>query len=472
MATIHDYESLPADLKVAEREAVSGGEARTIALETARLVLRELFGPPEGRRFAVRYWDATLERGSSEAAPGFTLVLRHPGALRRMFYPPSELRLAEAYLRDDYDIEGNVEAAVGFLATLASRFRSPWRHIRLFAQLRALPDNSAPYSRPHHLGAPRIAGRRHTRARDAAAVRAHYDLSNAFYQLWLDERMVYSCAYFPTGAEDLATAQAAKLDYLCRKLRLQPGERLLDIGCGWGGLVLHAAQYYGVQAMGITLSEAQAELARSRIDAAGLSGRCRVELRDYRDLPTREAFDKVVSVGMVEHVGRANLSSYFAQAHRLTRPGGLFLNHGIVLAAPLATGPGAWLAQTLWQEGAFIQRYVFPDGELELPATMVAAAELAGWETRDLESLREHYALTLRHWVQRLEAQREAVCQLVGEQRYRVWRLYMAASAHAFASGQIGIVQMLLSKSDGTGRAALPLIRADLYERPYEEGSP
>jgi cyclopropane-fatty-acyl-phospholipid synthase len=466
MTTIRDHKRHAVDLIPVEREPDAARGARTTSLHTARLVLRELFGPPEGRTFAVRYWDDTIERGSSGPAPDFTLVLRHPGALRHMFYPPSELRLAEAYLRDDYDIEGNIEAAVGLLATLARRFRSLWRNIRLFAQLRALPDHEAPRSMLHHLDAPGIAGRRHTRARDAAAVSAHYNLSNAFYQLWLDERLVYSCAYFPTGAEDLATAQAAKLDYLCRKLRLQPGERLLDIGCGWGGLVLHAAQHYGVQAVGITLSEPQAELARSRIDAAGLSGCCRVELRDYRDLSAWETFDKVVSVGMVEHVGRANLPTYFAQAHRWTRPGGLLLNHGIVLATPLATGPSAWLARAFWQERAFIQRYVFPDSELELPATMIAAAELAGWETRDLESLREHYALTLRHWVRRLEAQREAACQLVGEQRYRIWRLYMAASAHAFASGQIGIVQMLLSKPDGTGRAALPLSRADLYERP------
>jgi cyclopropane-fatty-acyl-phospholipid synthase len=360
-----------ADLRL--QEAGTTEVDRATPLHSTRRILCELFGPPEARGFAVRYWDGSGDQRGAGAAPAFTLVLRHPGALRRMLYPPSELGLAEAYLHDDYDLEGDVEAAVGLLAELAGYFRSPLRSVRLLAQLQMLPNCPAPHVKFHNTSAPCMVGPRHSRVRDAAAVRAHYNLSNDFYQLWLDQRMVYSCAYFPTGAEDLAAAQVAKLDYLCRKLRLQPGERLLDIGCGWGGLVLHAAQHYGAHALGITLSEAQASFARAQVRAAGLEDRCRIELRDYRDLSAGARFDKVVSVGMVEHVGKAKLPAYFAQAYRLTRPGGLFLNHGIVLGAPVAGGLSAWIARTFWREGTFIQRYVFPDGELVLPATMVAA---------------------------------------------------------------------------------------------------
>jgi cyclopropane-fatty-acyl-phospholipid synthase len=290
-------------------------------------------------------------------------------------------------------------------------------------------------------------------------------MGNEFYSLWLDRGLVYSCAYFPTGDEDIDAAQTAKLDHLCRKLRLAPGERLLDIGCGWGALVRHAAAHYGVDALGITLSERQAQLANERIRADGLESHCRVEVRDYRDLPADATFDKVVSVGMFEHVGRSQLPRYFREAARLTRPGGLFLNHGIVRSREGESGSKLPrpLRRILWREGQFISRYVFPDGELVPLHVAVADAEHAGLETRDVETLREHYALTLRHWVQRLERARSTVESLVGEQAYRVWRLYMAASAHAFASGRISLAQILLAKPDAEGRAHVPRTRADLY---------
>ncbi|MFQ3661130.1 MAG: cyclopropane-fatty-acyl-phospholipid synthase family protein [Chloroflexaceae bacterium] len=445
-------------------------QATTNAVDLSRKILLDLFGPPERRAFAVVFWDGSREQPGHQA-PEFTLVLRRPDALRRMLVPPSELTLAEAYLRGDIEIEGDPGAASGVADTLGALLAAPGRLARVALRLQALPhtDGSpvpADGGRFYH------AGLRHSLERDRAAVRHHYDLGNDFYALWLDRRMVYSCAYFPTGGETLDEAQEAKLELICRKLRLRPGERLLDIGCGWGGLICYAAERYGVEALGITLSQAQAELARERIAAAGLSGRCRVEICDYRELPPAAVFDKVVSVGMVEHVGRTQMPTYFEAAFRHTRPGGLFLNHGIVLAAPPPRGALSRLGARLWGQGAFIQRYIFPDGELLPAGEMLSYAEEQGFEPRDLESLREHYALTLDHWRRRLEERRNEAVALVGEQVYRAWRLYLAGSAWRFRVGQIGIVQMLFARQTARGRVELPSTRADLYaERPLERSA-
>lgn len=438
----------------------SGGDPRG-TLDRARAVLAGLFGPAERRGFAVRFWDGTLDLPSG-ADPGFTLVLPAPWALRRMLLPPSELRLAEAFARGDFEIEGDLEAAAAAAQALRDRLARPGAIARLVPRLLALPAGPrarAPARR--RLGAGRFAPR-HSRRRDRAAVRSHYDVGNDFYALWLDRRMVYSCAYFPAQDADLDAAQEAKLDHLCRKLRLAPGERLLDIGCGWGGLVMHAAARYGARAVGVTLSAAQAQLAERRIAAAGLADRCAVEVRDYRELPDAPPFDKIVSVGMYEHVGRRELPRYFAKVYRLLRPGGLFVNHGIV-AAPEPRGLGPALRRALWRKGRFIDRYVFPDGELVPVATAIGAAEAAGFETRDVESLREHYALTLRHWRRRLEASEAESVRLVGDETHRVWRLFLAGSAQAFASGRLGLAQIVFAKPDAAGRVSLPLTRADLY---------
>jgi cyclopropane-fatty-acyl-phospholipid synthase len=447
------------------------------ALQAAHMILEDLFGPPAQRDFTVRLWDGSVEPPGVQ--PRFTLVLRRPGSLRRMLLPPSELTLVEAYLRDDFDVEGDLEAACGWAEIIAQRLSSPGVLVRVARRLLALPADdvrpslrgaavhpSVQDARADGRAAPDLQGELHSERRDAAAVRFHYDLSNDFYALWLDRRMVYSCAYFPTGAEDLDTAQERKLEHLCRKLRLRPGERLLDIGCGWGGLVLHAAQRYGVEVLGITLSQPQAHLARERIAAAGLSDRCRVDVRDYRDLPPDAPFDKVVSVGMFEHVGRKRLATYFAQAFRLTRPGGLFLNHGIVAlpAVGSAWGLESPALRLLWREGAFFHTYVFPDGELVSLGEAVSSAEAAGFETRDVEGLREHYARTLRHWVERLEARHADAARLVGEPTYRVWRLYMSNSARGFATGRLGLVQALFSKPGPGGTCELPPTRSDLYQ--------
>jgi cyclopropane-fatty-acyl-phospholipid synthase len=444
------------------RESPPQNDAR--ALAPARAVLDDIFGPVASRRFAVRFWEGTVDEPAEE--PRFTIVLESPGALRGMLLPPTELSLTESYIFGDVDLEGDIEAAADLGDIAASRLTSPRALLRLARHVLALPrDEKGDREDQNGLGSPQLSGRRHSRRRDRDAVRYHYNVGNAFYALWLDAQMVYSCAYFAHGDDDLDRAQESKLDLICRKLRLRPGERLLDIGCGWGGLIMHAARRYGVIALGITLSEAQAELARERISAAGLSDRCRVELCDYRQLDRHAQFDKIASVGMVEHVGRKRLDAYFAAAYGALRPGGLFLNHGIVSIA--GSRPEAFVSRAagrLWQRNKFIDRYVFPDGELLPSAFVVASAERSGFELRDVESLREHYLLTLRQWVRRLESRHDEAARLVGEPTYRVWRLYMSASAFGFRTGRIGIIQSLLAKPREDGSAELPRTRADLYE--------
>ncbi len=435
----------------------------TVPSDTARAVLAELFGPPAEREFLVHYWDGTSEEPGIDAPVAFSIRLDRPGALRRMLLPPSELALGEAYLRGDFDVDGSLEAATGLADRISARLRSPARIARLVPLLRALPRDDVDHAEHDAGRTGRRLGRRHTRGRDWTAVRSHYDVGNDFYALWLDSRMVYSCGYFATRVTSLDDAQLAKIDHICRKLRLQPGERLLDIGCGWGGLVIHAAERYGVDATGITLSEPQAALANERIAAAGLGDRCRVEVRDYRELPAGMTFDKVASVGMVEHVGRARLDRYFDEVYRLLRPGGLFLNHGIVERPAAVDGLLALPQRLLWRPRAFLDRYVFPDGELVRIDEIIAHAEGAGLETRDVESLREHYAMTLRHWVRRLEGRHEEAVALVGEPTYRVWRLYMSGAAHGFANGRLSLMQTLLGKPRQDGSLDIPFTRADIY---------
>jgi cyclopropane-fatty-acyl-phospholipid synthase len=421
---------------------------RDQAVQNSLDFLEALLGHYHLCDFAVRLWDGSTWNASPRQQPRCTLVLQHEGALRRMFWPPNQLTLGEAYINGHFDIEGDFSTAFT-LADCLSNLRWGWRErLRFGRYLLRLPDIS--HGQPAAAGRPR--GRRHSLRRDAQAISYHYDVSADFYRLWLDKRMIYSCAYFSRTDEDVDTAQERKLDYICRKLRLKAGERLLDIGCGWGGLVLHAARHYGVEAHGITLSRSQAEIATERIRQAGLGDSCHVEVLDYREIDEPYGFDKLVSVGMFEHVGEERLPTYFAQAWRLLRPGGVFLNHGIAssLANPLPGGP------------SFIDRYVFPDFAL-LPVTdTLRMAEMTGFEVRDLESLREHYALTLDKWVQRLQRNREEACRLTDEVTYRIWRLYMAGCSHAFKLGQLNIYQALLSKPE-EGRNKLPLTRADWY---------
>jgi cyclopropane-fatty-acyl-phospholipid synthase len=429
---------------------IAEGLRSTRPAEVTLALLVDLLGGYWPRDFGVRLWDGSRWEPEPGQPERFTLVLRHPGALRRMFLPPSELALAEAYIYGDYDLEGDLEAVFPLADhLLVERLASLGRRIGYARRLLRLPPDGRPGLQE---AAVELSGRRHSLARDRQAVRYHYDRSNEFFAVFLDRDLVYSCAFFVSDDDDLETAQRRKLDYVCRKLRLQPGERLLDIGCGWGALIRHAVRHYGVQAVGITLSERQAELARDRVRATELAGRCRVELCDYRELSDWEGFDKLVSIGMVEHVAEDVLSAYFRQAWRLLRPGGVFLNHGISRPANQPPRRGS----------SFLQKYVFPDGELVPIGTMLQFGDEAGFEVRDVESLREHYVLTLRHWLRRLEAGHHAAVEAADEVSYRVWRLYMSGSVHGFRTGRVNVHQTLFVKPD-QGQSGLPLTRADWY---------
>jgi cyclopropane-fatty-acyl-phospholipid synthase len=397
----------------------------------ARLRERLAEAPPALR---IAFWDG--EVFDFAAPPRVTLRIRSR-RLGRWFLTGNMGRLAEAYAAGDIEVEGPLSEVVAIGIELAERLgRAP--ALRPLAALMRL--------RP----------RRHSKRRDAAAIAYHYDVSNAFYRLWLDRRMIYSCAYFRTGEEDLDTAQAQKLDHICRKLRLESGERLLDIGCGWGGLLLWAAEHYGISGLGVTLSERQFEYASEQVAAASLSDRIEIRLQDYRDLAGEMPFDKIVSVGMYEHVGLANLPAYFAVIAGLLRPAGLALNHGIAMTDPQGRPQGP-------PGGEFIDRLVFPGGELPHISRVLYEVAAAGLEILDMEDLRPHYPPTLRHWASRLEASREAAIAAAGVERWRIWRMYMAGMACAFERGWLTVCQTLAQKPLPSGPAPRPWTREYQY---------
>ena len=346
---------------------------------------------------------------------------------------PAMGRLARAYVRNDVDFSGSARRVL----SIAERMVGDIAHGRDGARGRILSFV-------------------HKRRGDQRNISYHYDVSNAFYRMWLDARMVYSCAYFRTPDDSLDDAQAQKLDHICRKLRLAKGERFLDIGCGWGALIFWAAENYGVRATGITLSRNQCEHVRAQIAARGLADRVRVELLDYADLPDEEAFDKIASVGMFEHVGPRNYGRYFGKIRRILAPGGFVLNHGITHNGLSRRSLGSGI-------GEFVEEYVFPGGALAHVSRVVEGLAAQGLEVVDAEALREHYAKTLWHWVDRLEANAAAARAEVGEERFRVWRIYMAGSAHAFDRGWLSLWQLLAGKPLADGRLPHPLTREYMY---------
>lgn len=426
------------------------------ALHPALSVLDELLGHCPEHDFQIRLWDGTTW-GQTDS-PKFTLVVKSPEAMRRLFLANNEFSLGESFVAGEFDVEGDIEAAFALGDYLLSKkdglgFITSWS-LGAFDKLSSQATRGS-----NELPSTELSGAVHSKQRDRAAIRYHYDLVPEFFALWLDPYMIYSSAYFSDDS-DLDRAQDRKLDYLCKKLRLQAGDHLLDIGCGWGGLLVYAARHFSVDALGITLSVRQAETARARIRDAGLEKHCRVEVCDYRELELSQQFDKIVSIGMFEHVGKALLSEYFGRAWHLLRPGGVFLNSGIA-AVPSRVHKGP----------SFVDRYVFPDGELVSLGTSITAAETAGFEVRDVEGLREHYAMTLREWVRRLENRAAEATRLTDEVTYRIWRLYMAGSAYQFNLGDLNLYQLLMAKPLH-GNAGIPLTRADWYSEAAKTRDP
>ena len=370
----------------------------------------------------IRLWNGT--EADLGVDPVVTLTLPTVTALRHLLDPSLD-NLGQAYVEGEIQVEGRLTDIVQAAARLAAHdSQRKRRGVRMI---------------------------RHTRKIDAEAIAYHYDVSNEFYGLWLDRNMVYSCGYFRSRDDSLDTAQMQKIDHILTKLRVQPGDRLLDIGCGWGALVMRAAEKYGAKALGITLSRNQYELAQERIAAAGLTDRCEVRIEDYRDVVGK--FDRISSVGMFEHVGLKNLRGYFTKVRELLADNGTVLNHGI-------TSTASDSSESPFGGGDFIERYVFPHGELPHIGLVLKDMCAAGLEPVDVENLRPHYVLTLTHWVERFEAGEDQLRQIVGEKRWRIWRVYLAGCAHGFAHNWISIHQILAVKA---GVGALPLTGDYIY---------
>jgi cyclopropane-fatty-acyl-phospholipid synthase len=364
-----------------------------------------------------------------QRTPEVTVKVPHASALSYLL-TPSLINLGKAYVEGKIDVEGRVNEIISVASALAKQTLKPEgkfaRVVRTF---------------------------QHTRKRDEEAIRYHYDVSNDFYSTWLDENMVYSCAYFENGDEDLTTAQLKKIDHILTKIQLQPGQTLLDIGCGWGALVMRAAQKYGARCVGITLSKNQFALANERIARAGLSDRIEIRLEDYRDVAG--TYDRITSVGMFEHVGAKNLPMYFSRMHSLLRDGGIAMNHGITTSDP-DNGESAYGG------GEFIGQYVFPHGELVHIGCVLKAMQEGGLEALDVENLRRHYAKTCGMWADNFEAQSSRIKSLVDDKHYRIWRVYLAGCAYAFKQDWVSLYQVVCTKA-GRDVATLPWSRRYMY---------
>jgi cyclopropane-fatty-acyl-phospholipid synthase len=409
--------------------------------------LRELEHALLDRPFAVRLWDGTTLPATNAGGP--TFEVRSPDAFAHVLLSPGQLGLGRAYVSGVLTVD-DLDAAL----ELIDRWKPPELDRREQARLALAAARAFGVRRPPYVPSAelRLRGRRHTVERDAQAVRHHYDVSNEFFALFLDESMTYSCAIFSRGAQTLEEAQREKLELVCQKLALEDGQRVLDVGCGWGSFAIHAAENHGVSVVGITLSEPQAELARQRVAERGLADRIEIRVQDYR-LVDDGPFDAVGSIGMVEHVGASQIDVYARQLARLVRPGGHVLNHGI---ARLRMGDP--------EAGPFTQRYVFPDGAPLHLSRIQLALERAGLETHHVEGFREDYAETLRHWARRFDDHLDEATRLGGPERTRVWRLYLRAARRGFETGFTSVYQVRCSRPTPPRRRAAPTLQTSRQE--------
>jgi len=420
-------------------------------VELSRSVLEVFLRRYGPRDFAVRFSNGEEWPADDGQACRFTLVMKHPGSIRAMFWPPSPVTTGKAYLYDDYDVEGDMLAFLEFCNYLYKmpKTLSVGEKLRTAYLLLKLPNKRAAEQGRQSV---QLAGKKHSVERDKDAVCYHYNFPSECFEMMIGPTMAYTSGLFEDENEDLETSQIRKFDLLCRKMRLKPGDKLLDIGCGWGGLLIHAAKNYGAQALGITISEKQIAWAEERIAEAGVADRCRVELRDYRDLPLRPTFDKIVIVEVLEHIGVAQFPDCFSRCFKMLQPQGSLMLQQITLSGDRDTTAAP----------EFNQQYVFPDGELAPVSTSIRAAEKAGFEIRDLEGFRESYVLTLKRWLANTEARHDDIVAASDEAGYRVFRLYFAGACFGFRTNVYNLQQMLFTKPDGF-ESGMPLACGDWY---------
>ncbi|MGC3966004.1 MAG: cyclopropane-fatty-acyl-phospholipid synthase family protein [Pirellulales bacterium] len=406
--------------------------------QISRRVLEMFFQGYGPRDFTVRF-SSGEEWGPDAGQPSrFTLALKHPGSVRAMFWPPSPVTTGKAYIYDDFDVEGDMHAFLEFCnylyklpktLGLKQKLSSAWNLLRL-------PDQKTGHTGRRSV---QLTGKKHSVERDRAAVTYHYNVPNPAWEKILGPTMGYTMGIFDHDQESVDAAQERKFDLLCRKMRIKPGDKLLDIGCGWGGLMMHAARHYGAETLGVTISETQVAYAVESIARAGLSDRCRVELRDYRDIPLRPTFDQIVIVEVLEHFGVRQFPDFFRRSREMLQPCGRLMLQQITLQGDRDTTAAP----------EFNQEYVFPDGELAPTSTTLRAAETAGLEIRDVESFREHYVLTLRRWLENAETHHDEIVAATDEANFRVFRLYFAGAAYGFRTNVYNVHQMLFVKPDG-----------------------